>query len=316
VSGNTTAVVCLYWPPFPGQTSTAGMRIRIVTFDPLPPLKAWFDVDLDNSSTIWDLKHAISTRVSALREARVTAEHLVLVIDDWELLTESRVGIVRDGEVVGIRGRDTEVQVQVQSTVGTDNKRKRAADDSNASDDPDDSSSSSDSTASDCSSDSDLSSPSPSPSRSAPQLSPAANSHSEVQDMSTRYLPVQLYPFILLRTQIFDDAVFILSLLPSCTFLHVLKSPDFAFLSLAAVSFVPSATYPTYNSDIIQPKHHSYPVAPGHGKLATHRRNLRRRLKRQCPTQGMVASSQKDFLGQSMLVCSPGTNPNPYSSFY
>ena len=141
------------------------MRIRLTTLAPLPVLKAWFDADLDPSSyTVSDLKHAICNGINILRQAGVRAEQVVLVMDEWELLDECSVRIVRDGEVLCIRRRGEQ----------SDKKRKRKRISESPSDGESSASRSSSSFVASSSSSSLDTGPQPSSSKSIPSLYPHA----------------------------------------------------------------------------------------------------------------------------------------------
>lgn len=76
------------------------MRIRVLA-EPqsgLPQVKSWFNVEQEN--TVASLKTSLCASISALREARVQAIELVLLLDDFELLDNAAVNILRDGDLV------------------------------------------------------------------------------------------------------------------------------------------------------------------------------------------------------------------------
>ena len=76
------------------------MRIRVLA-EPqsgVPQVKSWFNVEQEN--TVASLKTSLCASISALREARVQAIELVLVLDDFELLDNAAVHILRDGDLV------------------------------------------------------------------------------------------------------------------------------------------------------------------------------------------------------------------------
>jgi hypothetical protein len=100
------------------------VRIRLLAFSPLPPLRAWFDVNPGQCPTIAELKVAICTRVKILRDAQVKPEQFVLVVDEWETLSDSTVEIIRDGEIVGIR-LCPGVEYGCSEADGLQRKRKR-----------------------------------------------------------------------------------------------------------------------------------------------------------------------------------------------
>jgi len=78
------------------------MRIRILSeFEQatnLPQIRSWFNVDREN--TVASLKLSLCASVPALREARVRATELVLTLDDFELLDDSAIDILRDEDLI------------------------------------------------------------------------------------------------------------------------------------------------------------------------------------------------------------------------
>lgn len=81
------------------------MRLRIQTQPPLPELKAWFIPDVPSAPpTIYELKEALCQRVQPLADSgRCEARHLVLLLDDFELLDETPFSAVRDGDLLLIK---------------------------------------------------------------------------------------------------------------------------------------------------------------------------------------------------------------------
>jgi len=77
------------------------MRIRILSKSEqtnLPHVRSWFHVDKEN--TVASLKLSLCASVPALRDAHVRATELVLTLDDFELLDDSAVHILRDGDLI------------------------------------------------------------------------------------------------------------------------------------------------------------------------------------------------------------------------
>lgn len=77
------------------------MRVRILSeFEQanLPVIRSWFNVDKEN--TVTSLKLSLCASVPALRDAHVRAEELVLALDDFELLNDSPIHIIRDGDLL------------------------------------------------------------------------------------------------------------------------------------------------------------------------------------------------------------------------
>ena len=78
------------------------MRIRILSeFEEqtnLPVIRSWFNLDTEN--TVTSLKLSLCASVPALRDTHVRAEELVLTLDDFELLSDSPIHILRDGDLI------------------------------------------------------------------------------------------------------------------------------------------------------------------------------------------------------------------------
>lgn len=76
------------------------MRIRVLAESQsgVPQVRSWFNVEQEN--TVASIKSSLCTSISALREARVQATELVLLLDDFELLDNTTVDILRDGDLV------------------------------------------------------------------------------------------------------------------------------------------------------------------------------------------------------------------------
>jgi hypothetical protein len=77
------------------------MRIRILSeFEQtnLPVIRSWFNVEKEN--TVTSLKLSLYASVPALRDACARAEELVLTLDDFELLDDSPIHILRDGDLI------------------------------------------------------------------------------------------------------------------------------------------------------------------------------------------------------------------------
>ncbi|KAI0250504.1 hypothetical protein BJV78DRAFT_1283123 [Lactifluus subvellereus] len=82
------------------------MRIRILSQSDqsnLPHFRSWFNVDKE--TTVASLKFSLCASVPALRDAHVHVSDLVLLLDDFELLDNSTVHILRDGDLVCLRRR-------------------------------------------------------------------------------------------------------------------------------------------------------------------------------------------------------------------
>ena len=73
------------------------MRLKISTVHPLSPFKAWFALDTlaDEVYTIAHLKRTLCTRLPGLPDDNIT-----LMMDEYDLLDDSPISILRDGDVV------------------------------------------------------------------------------------------------------------------------------------------------------------------------------------------------------------------------
>src|SRR5580693_7375787 len=90
------------------------MRIRVLSSPPLPHVKAWFVIpdgaqNIASSSlvhaepsleNIFGLKNALRNGIPALRPSSLSAANLILMIDGFELLDESSIAVINDGDLV------------------------------------------------------------------------------------------------------------------------------------------------------------------------------------------------------------------------
>ena len=74
-------------------------RIRLQSFAPLPSFRVWFLVP-QNAVDVQSLKIAISTQLPALKGLDIRPAQLVLEMDSFELLDESSIDLVREGDIV------------------------------------------------------------------------------------------------------------------------------------------------------------------------------------------------------------------------
>jgi hypothetical protein len=75
------------------------MRVKISTNAPLPPLKAWFPLHgTESKQTISSFKTLLCASLSVLRG--VSSSSLRLSIDDYELLDNSELTIIKDGDLI------------------------------------------------------------------------------------------------------------------------------------------------------------------------------------------------------------------------
>lgn len=74
------------------------MRLKISTVHPLSPFKAWFVLDtlVDNVYTIAHLKRTLCARLPLV----LPDNNIILVMDDYDLLDDSPISILRDGDAV------------------------------------------------------------------------------------------------------------------------------------------------------------------------------------------------------------------------
>jgi hypothetical protein len=79
------------------------MRLKLQTNPPLSPLKAWFPLPDSLSptlSTINELKRHLCTHFPILSKSCITAKDIVLELDEFELLDETELGVLRDGDLI------------------------------------------------------------------------------------------------------------------------------------------------------------------------------------------------------------------------
>jgi len=74
-------------------------RIRLQSFPPLPSLKAWFLIP-PGVTNIRDLKLALCSQLSIFKDMRIEPAHIVLEMDGFEVLEESHVDLVHEGDVM------------------------------------------------------------------------------------------------------------------------------------------------------------------------------------------------------------------------
>ena len=80
------------------------MRIRIQTFSPLPELKAWFIPEIqDAHETVFDLKELLCKGIPQLRANQIDARYLILLLEGFELLNDSPISAVRDGDLIIVK---------------------------------------------------------------------------------------------------------------------------------------------------------------------------------------------------------------------
>lgn len=74
-------------------------RIRLQSSSPLPPLKAWYLIP-STVTTIRDLKLALCSQLPMFKDMRIQPAHIMLEIDGFELLEESHIDLVREGDIL------------------------------------------------------------------------------------------------------------------------------------------------------------------------------------------------------------------------
>lgn len=74
------------------------MRIKVESGPPLGPLKAWFIVPAVPS--VQDLKEALCADIAALHERGTSVDDFTLVLEGFELLDNSAIGVIRDGDLI------------------------------------------------------------------------------------------------------------------------------------------------------------------------------------------------------------------------
>ena len=74
------------------------MRVKVEGGPPLPPFKAWFVVP--SVSTVSDLKGALCASLPNLVHAHTSPEGITLHLDGFELLDDSPIDVVRDGDLI------------------------------------------------------------------------------------------------------------------------------------------------------------------------------------------------------------------------
>lgn len=80
------------------------MRFRLTTRLPLEPLRAWFDVaSSEITLDISELKDLLCDRLPQLRDQNgntLSGAELELSIDEFTLLDDSKVSIIRDNDLI------------------------------------------------------------------------------------------------------------------------------------------------------------------------------------------------------------------------
>ena len=80
------------------------MRLRIEAVAPLPEIKVWYSPDTRESpANIYDLKDALCLQIPALKLFGVAGRHVVLSLDSFDLLDDSPLDVLRDGDLISIK---------------------------------------------------------------------------------------------------------------------------------------------------------------------------------------------------------------------
>ncbi|EIW81990.1 hypothetical protein CONPUDRAFT_143565 [Coniophora puteana RWD-64-598 SS2] len=234
------------------------MRLRVTASPPLPALKAWFPIDIsdDGIRTIQALKDALCRDLGPLRDAGAKRGSIALLMDDFELLDDTQIGVLRDGDLVQItrslapEAVPAPVIVIPPPPVAAGSKRKRRdPSPSESSSDTSDASSHTDSEESDSDSDSDSDSSDTSSSSSS---STSDTSDSDSDFSATKKLITPRRVAKNLRSRPITA--------PATSAKPISKKPQ------------PPPPPPSQTATSFTP--------PGYGKPATRNRNQRRRLKR------------------------------------
>ncbi|KAI0269409.1 hypothetical protein BC834DRAFT_866172 [Gloeopeniophorella convolvens] len=112
------------------------MRIRISTLEqpqqalPVPQVKSWFNID--NEASIARLKESLCNGVPALRDADIPARELALSLDDFELLDDSAISVLRENDLVCLSRRSTVPKRKVDAQDDAPRKRQKHLSPSNA----------------------------------------------------------------------------------------------------------------------------------------------------------------------------------------
>ncbi|KAG6890193.1 hypothetical protein C0992_002850 [Termitomyces sp. T32_za158] len=90
------------------------MRLKLQTKPPLPEVKAWFCPHPDNvPTTIAELKYSISRQIPSLE---ISGKDVLLLLDDFELLDDSPLDVVRDGDLILVKALSRDVDASGSET--------------------------------------------------------------------------------------------------------------------------------------------------------------------------------------------------------
>lgn len=81
-----------------------GLRLRLQTSAPLPALKCWFSLPSNAGlNEFGTLKEHLCSELDVFTQADVSPSNLQLLLDDFELLDDSPLDILRDGDLLQIK---------------------------------------------------------------------------------------------------------------------------------------------------------------------------------------------------------------------
>ncbi|KZT21227.1 hypothetical protein NEOLEDRAFT_1181852 [Neolentinus lepideus HHB14362 ss-1] len=106
-------------------------RIRLGSTD--PPLKAWFSVP-SHVATVRDLKKSLCSDIDALDD--VAPERVTLLLDEFELLDDSPINVLRDGDLLLVQWLDRAKSVKRKAENSDDEPRKKRRQGSRVKPDP------------------------------------------------------------------------------------------------------------------------------------------------------------------------------------
>ena len=89
---------CSCWALAHCLGSQREMRIKITAASPLPPLKAWFNIR--SESSIKQLKHSLRAQIPQLQTSIHSDSDFHLQLDEFALLDNSDIDILRDGDSI------------------------------------------------------------------------------------------------------------------------------------------------------------------------------------------------------------------------
>ncbi|KAH9887605.1 hypothetical protein C8Q73DRAFT_712546 [Cubamyces lactineus] len=99
------------------------MRLKVESVPPLPHVKAWFSANALPS--ILDLKTSLCADLQPLSNEHVRPDHILLLLDDFELLDSSPIDVVRDGDLIVIKKRPSPPQPKRKAPESASPSRKR-----------------------------------------------------------------------------------------------------------------------------------------------------------------------------------------------